>query len=306
MNPPEPMEEPSRVVAQPAVIRRRRYFSVVWVVPLVAAIVAGYLVFRHLDQAGPHITIRFADGSGLKPGQSVLKYRGVIVGQVRSISLSQNLRTVQVEARLDKSAATLAREGSVFWIVRPEVSVANITGLGTIISGPFIEVIPGSGPARRTFEGAANSPAKHDEHGLQIVLMAPHRGSLRIGSPVFYRGIEVGMVREQRLSEDARAVEFDVFVQQRYEALVRGDSKFWNVSGVDVDFSLFKGAQVNVESLKSLISGGVAFATPPLDKTSEPVKDGMVFRLYEESKKEWLEWSPAISIQTQPQRAAVD
>src|SRR5688572_28148152 len=145
--------EPRAREEAPAVIKPPRRFSVVWVVPLVAALVAGYLVYERVQQAGPRITIRFKDGSGLRPGQSPLKYRGVTVGEVRSISLAPELDTVLVEARLDRSAAALAKEGSVFWIVRPEVGVANITGLGTIITGPYIEVLPGNGPKKKSFEG---------------------------------------------------------------------------------------------------------------------------------------------------------
>src|SRR5688572_24010207 len=163
LNNKEDLEEPDTRSARPALIRQRRYFSVVWVIPIVAALVAAYLVYRHLEKAGPRITIRFADGSGLKPGQSPIKFRGVTVGHVRSVSLSEDLRSVIVHAQLDKSAAALARQGSIFWIVRPEVGVGSITGLGTIITGPFIEVIPGSGAERKVFEGATDSPTKHDE-----------------------------------------------------------------------------------------------------------------------------------------------
>lgn len=288
--------EPSAREETPAaIVKRQRRFPVVWVVPLAALMVAGYLVYERVQQAGPRITIRFKDGTGLRPGQSPITYRGVVVGKVRSISLAPELDTVLVEARLDRSAAGLAEEGSVFWIVRPEVGVANITGLGTIITGPYIEVLPGDGPRQKSFQGADASPNKREDKGLKIVLIALHRGSLRPGSPVYYRGIEVGAVQDHRLSDDARMVELDVFIEQRYAPLVRKESKFWNVSGVNVDFGLFKGAEVNLESLKSLVSGGVNFATPEEAK-GEPVKDGALFRLYEEPKKEWLEWSPAISI----------
>ncbi len=278
-----------------AVVKRRRYFSVVWIVPIVAAAVAGFLVFQRVNQMGPRITIRFHDGSGLKPGQSVIKYRGVNVGEVQAISLSADLRSVLVEARLARSAEALAREGSVFWIVRPEVSLQNVTGLGTIISGSYIEVQPGNGMAKKSFEGSGRPLLQRGEKGLRIVLFAPTRQSLRPRSPVYYRGIEVGEVQDQRLSADARTVEFEVFIQQRYAPLVKRDSKFWNVSGVDVDIGLFKGAQVNIESLKTLVSGGLAFATPE-EAGADAVEDRAVFRLYEEPKKEWLEWAPAISI----------
>ena len=293
---PQAREEASAVIKPP------RRFSVVWVVPLLAAIVAAYLVYERAQQGGPRITIRFKDGSGLRAGQSLVKYRGVTVGEVRSISLSSDLQTVVVEARLDRSAAALAKKGTVFWIVRPEVGIANITGLGTIISGPFIEAMPGDGAKETSFEGAATSPLRREEKGLRVMLIATQRGSLRVGSPVYYRGVEVGAVQEDRLSADARMVELDVFIQQRYKGLVRKESKFWNVSGVNVDFGLFKGAQVNVESLKSLVSGGLTFATPDEPRGSAPVKDGAIFRLHEEPKKEWLEWAPVIQLGDEGQK----
>jgi paraquat-inducible protein B len=287
-----------RVVDTPAepVVKRRRSISVVWVVPILAALIAGYLVYERVQQSGPRITIRFKEGLGLKPGQSAIKYRGVTVGEVRALVLSRDLQTVEVKVRLDKGASALAKEGSVFWIVRPEVGLGNITGLGTIISGPYIEALPGNGPARDTFEGSANSPAALQEKGLKITLIAAERGSLRPGSPVYYRGIEVGAVQNHRLSDDARRVEVDVFIHQRYAPLVRADSKFWNVSGVNVDVGLFRGAQVNIESLKSLVSGGLSFATPDGAKLGEAARDGAIFPLYGEPKKEWLEWSPSIPL----------
>src|SRR5688572_30146837 len=173
-----------------AVVRRGRGISVIWIVPLVAALIAAYLVYDRVRQAGPRITIRFKDGTGLRPGQSPIKYRGVTIGEVRSISLSPDLQSVEVDARLDRSAAPLAKKGTVFWIVRPEVGIGNITGLGTIISGPYIEVLPGEGAKTKTFQGAAASPLRR-EKGVQILLIATQRGSLQVGSPVYYRGIEV-------------------------------------------------------------------------------------------------------------------
>jgi paraquat-inducible protein B len=282
----------------PAVIKPRRGVSVVWVVPVIAALVAGYLVYERAQQGGPRITIRFKDGSGLRPGQSPIKYRGVTVGEVRGLELSRDLQSVEVKARLEKSATALAKEGTVFWIVRPEVGIGNITGLGTIISGPYIEALPGNGSARDTFEGSDTSPAALEEKGVKLILIAAHRGSLRVGSPVYYRGIEVGAVQELRLSEDARRVEVDVFIRDPYAPLIRQETKFWNVSGVNVDIGLFKGAQVNIESLKSLVSGGLSFATPETAKSGEPATDGAIFPLYDEPKKEWLEWFPAIPIRT--------
>jgi paraquat-inducible protein B len=284
---PRPRPVPMRV-------RRRRYFSIVWLVPLVAAAVAAYLVYQRTAAVGPLITIRFPNVEGLKAGQSPVKHRGVSVGEVTALTLSADMQTAEVKVRLAKSAAGLARQGSRFWIVRPEVGVRSITGLGTIISGPFIEVVPGSGPVTKVFEGIAVAPLRYGEEGLRIVLLSGANRSVRAGSPVYYRGIEVGVVQEQRLSKDARAIEFDVFIPKHYAPLVRAESQFWDASGVDVNLGLFRGAQVNIESLKSLVSGGIAFATP--EPPGKPVADGTVFRLHTEPRKEWNEWSPAIEL----------
>jgi paraquat-inducible protein B len=284
--------ERSRVV--PMQLKHRRYFSIVWLVPLVAAAVAGYLIYQRTAAAGPLITIHFQNGDGLKAGQSPVKFRGVTVGEVQGMTLSPDLQHVVVKARLAKSAAHLARQGAVFWIVRPEVGMRSITGLGTIISGPYIEVLPGAGAAAKVFEGAVVAPMKQEDGALRIVLLSSSTRSVRPGSPVYYRGIEVGVVQEQRLSNDGRDVESEVSFPKRYARLVRAGSRFWNASGVDVDFSLFKGAKVNVESMKSLVSGGVAFATPENTGELGPVQPGTTFRLYDEPKKEWLDWAPLL------------
>jgi paraquat-inducible protein B len=290
-----PAPSPAPHAVRPAVVRRRRYFSIVWLVPILAAAVAGYLLYHRYAQAGPEITINFEDGSGLKPRQSVLRYRGVAVGDVRSVTLSKDLKTAVVKARLTRSAADLARKGSLFWIVRPQVGVQNITGLNTIVTGSYIEVVPGTGEPEKRFTGANTPPMENEEEGLRITLLSAVRGSITLGSPVYYRGIEVGLVRKMRLSDDARAVEFEAFIQKQYAPLVREDSRFWNVSGVDIDFSLLRGAEINVESLKSLLSGGIAFATPDA-QASKTVPNGAAFRLHAQARKEWLEWAPAILV----------
>lgn len=277
-----------------AKVRRRRWgVPVVWVVPVVAAIVAGYLVY--VQEFGAKITIKFKDGSGLKTGQTPIKYRGVPIGEVAAVELSENQQHVLVKARLRRSALSIAREGSVFWIVRPEVGIANITGLGTVITGPHIEVLPGTGEAKSEFVGLESAPVALERKGLKIVLRSSRLGSLKPSSPVYYRGIEVGAVQDSQLGNNSTTVDIQVFVRQRYVNLVRNGSKFWNVSGVDVSFGLFRGVEINLESLRSLVAGGIAFATPN-DPKGKAAKDGMVFRLYEKPKKEWLEWTPEIPI----------
>jgi paraquat-inducible protein B len=138
-----------------------------------------------------------------------------------------------------------------------------------------------------------------DPNGRLVILRTDHGGSLRAGVPIYYRGVEVGSVKETKLSADASAVEIHGVIRERFAALVTPESKFWNVTGMDVRVGLFRGAEINVESLKSLILGGIAFATPER-VNDRPAQDGMVFRLYDEADKNWLKWSPSIQLSPQP------
>lgn len=276
------------------VIRSRWRLSIVWLVPLLAAIVSGVLVYDRVRERGPLVTIRFADASGLRAGQTPVKYRGVPVGEVTAIELSEDHRHALVKARLRRSAAAVASDGAMFWIVRPQVGLENITGLGTVLTGPEIQALPGNGEARSDFVGLERAPAAV-EPGLNIVLRASQLGSLRPNAPVYYRGIEVGLVQDTRLSADAATVDVHVLIRKRYGRLVRTSSKFWTVGGADVSGSLFGGVEVKVESLRSLVVPGIAFATPD-DPQAKPAPNGMGFLLYDRPHKEWLEWAPKIAL----------
>jgi paraquat-inducible protein B len=277
-------------------VKKSRWnFSIVWVVPIIAAVVGAYLVYGRLQQVGPKITIRFKDGSSLKTGQTPIKYRGVQIGEVTAVELSQDQQSVLVKARLKRSAAPVAKEGSVFWIVRPELGFGNITGLGTVITGPEIGVLPGTGKTQSEFVGLENAPVALEEKGLKISIISEHLGSLRPGSPIYYRGVEVGTIQKCDLGRDASTVAIQVLIRQHYAKLVRNGSKFWNVSGLDMSLSLFRGIEINMESLKSLAAGGIAFATPE-DPKDTPAKNGAVFPLYGKAAKEWLQWTPKIAL----------
>lgn len=279
-----------------AKIERRKWsFPFVWVVPIVAAVVAGFLVYQRMHEFGPAISIQFKNAGGMRPGQTQVEYRGVSIGEVTAVELSTNNAYAVVKVKLRRSAQGVARKRSMFWIVRPEVGVGTIAGLGTIVKGPHIEVFPGSDAAATGFIGLENAPAVLENNGLNIFLAAPKRGSLNAGSPVYYRGIQVGAVQDLQLSTNAAAVDIRVFIRERYTNLVHDSSKFWNASGFDVKVGLFKGAEINIESLRSLVAGGISFATPD-DPKGGVSQDGTVFVLHEEPKKEWLEWNPSISV----------
>jgi paraquat-inducible protein B len=294
MKNPPPESQGSEPLPQ-AVIKRRRRISIVWAIPLVAAVLAGVLFYQKVIRAGPKITLLFEDANGVRPGQTFIFYRGVRVGEVRSVTTSRDQQKAVVEARLMENAAPLARAGSVFWIVRPELSGGNFRGLGTIISGPYIQVVPGNGAPQFIFEGQQKAPLIGAEEGLKVTLMAPQLGSLKAGSPIYYRGIQVGAIEDFQLADDARMVNIHIHIRRRYAPLVRTGTMLWNASGVRAEFGLFRGAQIQIESLESTFAGGIAFATP--SAKDAPARSGMLYRLYEKPQDEWLDWAPTIELE---------
>ena len=278
-----------------AKVRRRRLFRLVWVVPVIALGVAAWLVWQHLRTIGPEITITFNDGAGLRVGQTPVKYRGVAIGEVSGVELSEDQKHVLVHARLARSAASMAREGTRFWIVRPQVGWGNVTGLNTVLSGPEIQALPASneGESAREFKGLESAPVGFETAGLKIVLRAERPMSLRANSPIYYRGVEVGMVQRIDLAPNAASADVHVLILQRFAPLVRQGTAFWNVSGVNLKGSILKGIEVDFESFRSLVTGGIEFASPP---NSARAKPGTVFFLHEQAKKEWLAWAPQIKI----------
>jgi paraquat-inducible protein B len=247
-----------------------------------------------MQERGPTITIKFRDASGVKSEQTEIRYRGVPVGQVTKAELTPDQQYVMVSVQLRHTAAGLAREGSLFWIVRPEVGFGTVRGLSTVLTGSYIQSLPGKGPGKKTFVGLESASPTMGQPGLTVTLASTQIGSVRVGSPIFYRGVEVGSVTAIDLSRDATAAQARAFISQRYARLIRIGSRFWTVGGVDVDFGLFRGLQVNVDSLRSLVTGGIAFATPDAD--GAPAREGTLFLLHDKPQKEWLDWRPKITV----------
>ncbi len=280
--------------AEPVITRRSR-FPLVWVTPIIALLIGGWLIYKEMVDKGPTITVTFEDGSGLET-KTPLNYKGVGIGTVTRISLSSDLQSVQVRIQLDRSAADIAREDSQFWIVRPEIGLEGITGLDTILSGQYITVQPGKGAPATHFQGLSNAPpAGQAEPGINLLLQADRLGSVSEGSPVYYREVQVGTVDRFRLAGDAASVLIHVHIKQPYDALIRENTRFWNASGIGFDLSLF-GAKISTESLAALLAGGIAFATPDNDQMGSTVSAGSLFTLHNELDKSWLDWKPAIPL----------
>jgi paraquat-inducible protein B len=248
-------------------------------------------------QTGVPITIRFPTGEGLTPGQSKVKFKGVTAGFVDKIRVLPDLTGVVVHVNMDPRAEPVLLSGTRFWLVSPKLDITGVSGLETLTSGTYIAIQPGKGNPQRAFT-AVEAPTKTDKapRHLKIVLTAARRGSLKPGSPVYYRQVKVGEVTAAALAETADHVDIYVAIQEKFAPLVREKSRFWNASGIGVDFGLFRGGQIKTESLESVLAGGIAFATPDNEIMGKRVKNGAVFSLSDTSEGEWLTWKPKIPL----------
>lgn len=281
-------------------ISRATSLPLIWIVPLIALLLGGWMIFSAVRDRGPEITIEFEDGTGVEAGKTQLKHKGSTVGTVSAVDMKPDLSGVIVRLQLQKSAAALARRGSKFWIVRPEIGFSGVTGLDTLLTGVQLAVRPGDGNLTTNFTGLEKAPPpKPTKQGRSFFLQSDKLGSLNPGSPVFYREVKVGEVEASRLSDDATSVLIRFRVESAYADLVRTDSHFWNAGGFSFKVGLL-GAELKNTSLESLVSGGIAFATPDsVDKNGQlaPVaKEETIFKLQTEPDKDWLNWRPKISI----------
>jgi paraquat-inducible protein B len=276
-------------------IRRRRIFRLIWVVPAVALGVAAYLMWQHMRTIGPEVSITFPDASGLRVGQTPVNYRGVQIGEVSGIALAQDRKHAVVKARLHKSAAPLATEGAVFWIVRPQLGLGQVTGLSTVLSGPEIQMLPGKGEATmKEFTGLDDAPVALGMPGLRLILRAERPKGIRVNTPVNYRGVEVGMVHKVDLAPNTASADIHILIHNRYANLVRAGSAFWNTSGISASGGILKGIELEIESLRTLLTGAIEFATP--SERAPRVKPGTVFFLHDKPKDEWLGWAAKIPL----------
>lgn len=289
-------------IPRPIVKKTRWPFPIIWLVPIAAFVLAGYYAYVHHKQQGPEITLAFDEVNGIKVDETPIRYRGVEIGRVTDMDLADDRSNARVHVRLARSADVFAKEGARFWLVRPEISESGISGFGTVLSGPYISAEPGTGQAKTDFSGTVKAPILNVQ-GMRIILHAEHLEHLQPDSPVYYRGFQVGSIQDVRFSDDATHVNATAYIWQPYRPLVRVDSEFWSVSGADVRGGVFSGLELRMESLRSLISGGVAFASPSDrrdDPTGDPAADGHDFILHSEYKKEWLTWSARIPITPAP------
>ncbi|RDJ98434.1 intermembrane transport protein PqiB [Paraburkholderia lacunae] len=247
----------------PVVIRRRQHISLVWLVPTIATLIGFSLLLHTWLSTGPTISVSFQTATGLEAGKTPVKYKDVSIGTVSSITLSEDGSHVVAAVSLNKSAENVARADTRFWVVRPRIGLGGVSGIDTLLSGAYIGVDKGtSQQSSRVFTGLETPPTViNGMPGKSFMIHADDLGSLDIGSPVYYRRIQVGRVASYRLGADGRGIELQVFVDSPYDRFVTIGTRFWNASGVDVSLGA-DGLKLNTQSMATVMAGGIAFATP--------------------------------------------
>jgi paraquat-inducible protein B len=263
-------------------VQSKKQISIVWLIPIVAVLIGGWLAYKGLSEKGPVVTITFESAEGLEAGKTQLKYKDVKMGAVQTIHFNADLSRVIVTAELVKEAAPFLTENTRFWVVRPRVTASGVSGLGTLFSGAYIGMDPGKeGKPQRSFKGLEIPPVvTTGMPGREFLLRATELGSLDIGSPVYYRQIQVGQVIGYELEEEGQSLRIKIFINAPHDKLVRKNTRFWNASGFDLKLDA-SGLTLNTQSMVSIMMGGIAFDTPTSLEVGGPAQEGQLFRLYE-------------------------
>jgi paraquat-inducible protein B len=277
---------PTAVIDQPS-----RSNAWLVIIPLLAVLVAAFMLKEYWQERGLPITITFEDGHGLKAGD-VIKCRGIIIGEVQDLILADHNKQVIVNARIDPSARDVLKDSTDFWIVRPELNISGLKGIDTIVGAKFIRAVPhdGGDPAMQ-FIGVEDPPITDmvEPGGLEITLQAREVPGLRAGSVILYRQMPVGRVLDMTLDESRQFVNVQAYLQPEYVDLARTRTVFWKESGARVEAGLFSGFTLEMDSVESLVLGGISMSFPPRDP-GDVVTNGYVYRLYIEPEEAWLNW----------------
>lgn len=266
------------------VVHERGGPSLVWLIPILTALIGAWLIIHTLADRGPLVTITFRTADGIEVEKTRIKYKSLDIGLVEGVRFSKDFSRVEVRARLGKEAGHFLRRDTRFWVVRPTLSARGISGLGTLLSGAYIEIEPGQGAPQSLFVGLESPPVVNaDEAGKPITLMTHRLGSIDRGSLVHYQGIVAGEVLGYEMANDYRSVLIHAFVKPPFDRLVRSNTRFWTASGIDLTMGP-DGMRVKTESLQALLFGGIAFDTPdPQDAGAEDIT-GLVFTLHDDQK----------------------
>src|SRR6516165_9467506 len=271
-----------RAAVPRATTQRSRRISVIWIIPLVAVAIGAWLAWDTWSKEGPTIRISFDNGEGLQAGQSQLKFKDIVFGTVKSLDLAPDHAHVVVTVATTHEAKPLLTEKTIFWVVKPRLFAGNVSGLETLLSGSYIGMVPGEagGKAQHKFVGHEDPPIlQTNVPGHTFVLKAQKLGSISLGSPVFFRDLNVGEVLGWDIADMAEYVTIRAFVRAPYDGYVHDETRFWNASGVSIKLG-GTGIDVQLESLKALLLGGIAFETPEAEIHTAKTSENHVFPLF--------------------------
>jgi hypothetical protein len=262
-------------------VRRRARLSVVWIIPLIAALLGGWIAIQKFLAEGPTIEISFTSADRLEAGKTTVKYNGVDVGRVESLKVASDRQRIIASVQMAPEARDWLVEGTSFWVVRPRVAGGSVTGLGTLLSGAYVGMAIGSGSERQLAYTALEVPPVITDNapGRFFRLAAENLGSLDYGTPIYFRRIQVGQVASYRLDDDGRGLTVKIFVNAPYDRFVTLETRFWQASGLDFSLNA-DGLSVQTESLASLVIGGIAFDTPRESAAVDPAPADSPFELF--------------------------
>nr|WP_232805392.1 intermembrane transport protein PqiB [Proteus sp. PR00208] len=268
-----------------AKINKLKSWSPVWIIPLVTLLIGAWILYYHFSHQGPEVTLITYNADGIEAGKTKIKSRSVDIGLVESVTLDSNFSRVIITARLDTGMKELLRADTAFWVVRPQIGKEGVTGLGTLLSGAYIELQPGlTGKEEDEFNLLDSSPlASPDAKGIRINLVSEKAGQLNAGDPVLFRGYQVGSVETSEFNIDTRDMHYQLFIKAPYDKMVTSNVRFWKDSGIAFDMSS-SGVRVEMASLSTLFSGGVSFDVPNGWLPGDQIAPKTEFKLYDNEK----------------------
>ncbi len=276
----QPATSKSRV-STANVKQKSKGFSPVWVIPIVAALVGGWMVFQNLIEENAKIEVTFKSAAGIEAGKTLLKVRDIVVGKVTAVEFTKDLGVIKVAMEFEGIGPEHITDKTRFWVVKPRIGAGGVSGMDTLLSGAYIEADPGEGGEPAVKFTGMEEPGVYQlgNPGTSYRLEASTLGSLSRGSPIKYRDVAVGQVTRYKLAEDSVSVDIEIFIRAPYDKLVKKDTRFWNISGLDVEAGA-EGFKLQMASIATLISGGVAFSD--VDSSSgAQAEANSVFTLYQ-------------------------
>jgi len=268
-----------------AKVQKVRNWSPVWIFPIVTGLVGAWILFYHYSHQGPEVTLITTNAEGIEGGKTTIKSRSVDVGVVESATLTDDLTHVEIKARLHAGMEKLLHGDSVFWVVKPQVGREGISGLGTLLSGAYIELQPGKKGVQPAEYQLLDSPplAPPDAKGIRVILDSKKAGQLSPGDPVLFRGYRVGSVETSTFDTQKRTISYQLFINAPNDRLVTSNVRFWKDSGIAVDLTS-AGMRVEMGSLSTLFGGGVSFDVPEGLDQGQPVAQHTAFKLYDDQR----------------------